>query len=292
MTGRTKRGQELRAEAISSKRKVVRADTIVERAIAEYEALLDSGASELAIQQFLASHVYFWNGLLRMGNTLYSKIRLGDEYEIDFVICDPSSDGAEWHLMEIEQPTAKLLTKRGDPSMELTHALGQVREWQRWIERNPDYAQKLMPGIDHPLGHVFMGRRREIESPKARERLRAINLQNRANVEVGTLDRFAEQARSVLTWGPSRHQVRAKTHRELRAGLDPFLLEYVRSDMGQDRQFIKERRRRTRFDEDWARRSAVDGEPRQVTTVRPAEPLRSPIAEGAPRRARKPSPRK
>lgn len=99
----------------------------------------------------------------------------------------------EWHLIEIESPTAKLLTKRGDPSKELTHALRQVREWQRWIERNHAYADELMPGIDHPLGHVFMRRRSELASPAAKEHLRAINIQNRAYVEVGTLDSFIDR---------------------------------------------------------------------------------------------------
>jgi hypothetical protein len=213
-------------------------------------ALLDSSASEETIRRFLAKHVYFWNGLLRIGLPLYTKIRLGDEYEIDFALCDPSSDGAEWHLVEIEAPTAKLLTKRGDPSKELSHALRQVREWQRWIEKNRDYADRLMPGIDHPLGHVFMGRRSEIESPKAREHLRAINVQNRAHVEVGTLDRFVEQASTGLR---TRHIARAKSHRELRAGLPGWLAEYARSDMGMDRYFLKTRRQRIRFDEDWPR---------------------------------------
>jgi hypothetical protein len=190
-----------------------------------------------------------------MGLPLYTKVRLGDEHEIDFVLVDPSSDGAEWHLVEIESPTAKLLTRRGDPSRELTHALRQVRDWERWIETNRDYANRLMPGIDHPLGHVFMGRRSEIESTKAKEQLRAINIQNRAYVEVGTLDRFAEQA---IGSPRARHTARAKSHRELRAGLPGWLAKFVRSDMGTDRSFLKTRRQRTRFDEDWPHRGDND----------------------------------
>lgn len=106
-------------------RTVRRTNKVIAAAIWEYETMLDAGAAEEAIRQFLASHLYFWNGMLRVGNNLYSKVRLGDEYEIDFVYCDPSSDGAEWHLIEIEEPTAKLITKRGDQSRDLGGARGR-----------------------------------------------------------------------------------------------------------------------------------------------------------------------
>jgi len=59
----------------------------VEEDAREYAALLDGRASEAKVHRFLAKHSYFFNGVIRLfgRSPLYSKIRLGSEYEIDFV---------------------------------------------------------------------------------------------------------------------------------------------------------------------------------------------------------------
>jgi hypothetical protein len=87
-------------------------------------------------------------------------------------------------------------------------------------------------------------------------------------------------ASTLLSWAPDQHQARAKTHRDLRAGLGAQRLAYIRSEIGQDRQFIKNRRLRTRFEEDWP---STRGEPeyQQVTNITPLPRL-------TPRRARRP----
>jgi hypothetical protein len=227
----------------------VRANPVVASTIREYRKLLDARASEEMVRKFLARHLYFWNGLLRVGNTLWTKISLGAEYEIDFVFCDPSSDGAEWHLVEIEPPSFKLFTAPGDPTKALTHSLRQVRDWQRWIERNRAYAQTLMPGIDNPQGHIFIGRRSELDTEERREQLHAINLQHRAHVEVHTLDRFETMARSMLSG--SVFPERALTDKDLRAGVPDDVLHYIGSPMGRSKRFIRARQRRDGFDEDF-----------------------------------------
>lgn len=228
-----------------------RVNPTIAAAIRRYQRLLDTNASEEVIRTFLANHLYFWNGLLRFGNTLWTKIGLGAEYEIDFVFCDPGSSGAEWHLVEIEPPSFRLFTAKGDPSKELTHALRQVRDWQRWLQVNRAYGERLMPGIDSPMGHVFIGRRSELTTSEARERLKAINVQNRAHVEIHTLDRFTAMALTTLT-DPyiERYQPRALSDKELRAGIPNDLLHYIRSGFGRRKDFIKDRRFVDSFDED------------------------------------------
>ncbi len=62
--------------------------TEVVTAIAQFQELLDSKASEQTVHTFLASHIYFWNGMLRLlgGCPLYSKIQLGSEHEAEVQI--------------------------------------------------------------------------------------------------------------------------------------------------------------------------------------------------------------
>jgi hypothetical protein len=258
-------------------------------AIDEYEMLLDSKASERTIHRFLASHIYFWNGMLRLlgGCPLYSKVKLGAQYEVDFVFCDTSSNGAEWHLVEIEPPKYRLFNSKGDPSHHLTHALAQIRSYQRWIERNHEFAESLMPGIDRPMGHVFVGRRSEVATAEARERLRALNIESRASVEIHTLDRFSRMAQSALTLGTSRLPPQALTDRDLRKGLAPWLVDFIRSDFGQQRLFIGVRRRRRHFDEDTPDRHVSMIRVGELTGVNP-RPSRSsaprPVRERPPAR--------
>lgn len=221
--------------------------------IKRFVRLLDRNASEQAIHRFLATHIHFWNGLLRLvgeGGPLYSKIRLGADYEVDFVFVDTGSNGAEWHLVEIEPPHFRLFNARGDPSRELTHSLAQVRAYQRWIERNRAFADSFMPGVDHPMGHVFLGRRAELGDEKARERLRTLNIQNRAHVEIHTLDRFARMAESAVGINEVLVPPVALTDRDLRRGLPKGLLRFIRSGFGSQREFIAARRHRSHFDED------------------------------------------
>jgi len=217
----------------------------IQDAIKEYTALLDGGASERRIQKFLASHIFFWNGLIRLSSIfpLYQKIRLGDRYEIDFVYCEPGSLGTEWFFIEIEEPTTKLLNKLGDPSAKLNHAIGQVRAWREWIAKHRDSADELMPGIDHPLGYVFMGRRKEVdEVPKARERLRALGKELAPLVRIHTLDHFIHMAETSLSHPFTTVPPYALSHRQLRDGMSREAVTFIRSPMGRSLEFLRQRK--------------------------------------------------
>jgi hypothetical protein len=79
----------------------------VDSDVAEYLALLDSQVNEGRVHEFLASHSYFFHMLLLdicYPYPLYSKIRLGSDYETDFASFISSSFGPEWRLAEIESP--------------------------------------------------------------------------------------------------------------------------------------------------------------------------------------------
>ena len=69
----------------------------IEADIATYLDLLDREALESEVHDFLADHSYFFNGILRMYGVspVYSKVRLGSQYEVDFAFFDTGSAGTE-----------------------------------------------------------------------------------------------------------------------------------------------------------------------------------------------------
>jgi len=235
----------------------------------ELRALLDTGAPEEAVHQLLAAHIEFWNGIVRLsgGCPLYSKIRFGGDFVLDFAYVDMSSNGAEWHFVEIEGPRWHLFTKAGDPSAHLTHALRQVRDWQYWVSSSPNYARRIFPGIVAPMGHVFMGRRNELATQLARDRLHSLNIENRSHVEIHTLDRFLAMAEESLNFGHTYLPHEALTDTDLRhKGLPSSIQRWIKSDFGSQTLFLEERPYRDRFDEDYSL-----GNEDEVTAVTPSE---------------------
>jgi hypothetical protein len=207
--------------------------------IAEYLQLLDEGAPEEKVQQFLEEHLSFWSGFMRDDTPcpLYAKVQLGSEYEVDFAFFDPSSDGPEWFLVEIERPgVGPMFLKNGDPSSKLMHAIHQVENWQEWVAANLPYAQQLMPQIDRPFGLVFFGRRSELQTKEARARLRALNHRNRDHLQVRTLDSLIDRARAGRA--PYSIPPRALSHSHLRKGLPPDAKAFLEGLFGPLRQFV------------------------------------------------------
>ena len=207
----------------------------LEKDVGEFERFLDGCVREQEVHDFLADHSYFFNHIIRLNGAspLYSKIKLGSEFEIDFACFDAGSPGPEWHLIEIEGPGSPLFTNAGDPSARLTHAIRQVLDWQGWIHENLDYARKLFPYIEYPLGYVFMGRRHGL-TPATRKRLRRLNYEHRSSLKIHSLDWFASAARSVISLiehtgqGSWALPMRALTHKDLAGGLPPLAQDYIR----------------------------------------------------------------
>src|SRR5437588_1095783 len=196
--------------------------------INKFSRLLDIEADEQRIHKFLANHSYFFNRLIRLNgkSPLYSKVRLGNDYEVDFAFFDSGSVGPEWHLVEIERATVSLFTRSGNPSAALTHAIQQIQNWQSWVHDNLDYARQLMPLIEYPLGCIFMGRRSDITQDD-QKRLRHLLYTHRQSLEIHTLDWFIDSARSVWREG-WRIPNKALSHSDLKRGLPEEARRYIR----------------------------------------------------------------
>ena len=206
--------------------------------IEEFKALLDSKVDETKIHSFLATHSYFFQGLIRNEglSPLYSKIKLGSNYEADFAWFDTSSNGPEWCFAEIEAPSRKMFTAMGYPSHWLTHAIQQVLDWHSWIHENLDYARKLMPHAEYPRGFVFVGRRSEL-TPQKRKRLRRLCYEYRRSVEIHTLDWFISAAHTFMFFiddsrgGDWAIPSYALSHNELANGLPVEAFKWLNSPL-------------------------------------------------------------
>lgn len=197
------------------------------------------------MQGFLASHLYFWNGMLRFHSNLYKEVQLGSDYRIDFAYYDKGSDGAEWHLVEIKAPHLPIFNKKGDPSRYLVRAMTEVREQQGWISRNHQSADRIMAGVFRPMGHIFIGRRSEISSRRIQERLKDLNTENRAHFKIATLDRFIDMADSVKWMAELPFPPRALTDFDLRHRFPIGELDWIKSGFGSRRDFAKGRSTKT-----------------------------------------------
>ncbi len=203
--------------------------------VREYKSLLDSRSSERLVHQFLASHSYFFNGIIRLYSCspLYSKIKLGECYELDFACIDISSFGPEWQLVEIESAKSTLFRKSGDQTSILTHAIRQAQDWHRWIHSNVPYAQRLLPQVEYPICHVFVGRRKELTDGAAK-RLRRLNYDLRQSIQVHTLDWFASAAQSVENLvardngGNWPLRMKALKHKDLAKGLPSEVAQFFK----------------------------------------------------------------
>ena len=112
-----------------------------------WKGLLAGGGSEAEYHSYLAANAgFFFPDRFRPDPLVLSKIRLGSEFETDFVLCtDQRSLGFMYDFIEIEVPHVAPFTKHGDPSARLTHALQQVDNWRRWLEANRQEAKRLFP---------------------------------------------------------------------------------------------------------------------------------------------------
>ena len=79
----------------------------------------------------------------------------GLEFVTDFVLRRLDN---EYVLVEIEKPHDKLFGRGSDFSSKFTHAFGQILGFQEWVDENPAYARKFMPGIPPPRGLPVLGR--------------------------------------------------------------------------------------------------------------------------------------
>ncbi len=190
--------------------------------------VLENSRGERAVGSFLSKHaeVVRWTFCRTGGHETYvvKEFPFGSRFRADFVVAMSYSGAWEVHMIELEPPTDRVITRSGTPSQRLNKAISQINEWASYIERNPYEVRKDLSdrceksdllgffGGDRPPSndtgddlqdlktyihyhyHIVIGRRRVVHKEQ-RERMNQLNA--RMRVELCTYDRFVDVASNV-----------------------------------------------------------------------------------------------
>lgn len=110
---------------------------INKKVIENYQTIIQNPtSSEEDCQKYLFKHPVLIDSLAK---EIIPKQKLGSDYITDFVIRKYND---EYVLVEIEKPSTPIFTKSNDFTYQFSHALGQVIDFQEWVETNIAYADK------------------------------------------------------------------------------------------------------------------------------------------------------
>jgi hypothetical protein len=143
---------------------------LLEEVAGEWKTLLNNTKlKELVYHKFLEGHAGLFFSDLRT-YIVVSNLEMGADLKPDLVVVsDNQSFGFKYELIELESPHDQVFTSKKRQTAKLTHALQQVEDWQRWLEKHPDSAKELFPSKAHWVWGdpqvsytVIIGRRAEM----------------------------------------------------------------------------------------------------------------------------------
>ncbi len=130
-----------------------------------------------------------------MASSIISTQNLGEIWKTDFVIKRLDD---EYIFVEIEKPRDTLFTLYPHPTNSLSHAIGQVLNWQIWIEDNIAYAHLHgFPGIHFPKGIIIIGRDKDMTTEQIRF-LKCLNDNLYPRIIIFTYDNIISNARNII----------------------------------------------------------------------------------------------
>ncbi|WP_155373741.1 Shedu anti-phage system protein SduA domain-containing protein [Catellatospora vulcania] len=156
----------------------------------QFAELIDGERPEAEYQEFLQTNPVILDPLAA---EVFPTAPLGLEFRTDFVI--RRHDG-RYVVVEIERPQDALLTVGHDFAGRMTHAVGQVMDFQQWVADNVAYAQTRFPGIAEPAGLLVMGMRTALDARGARKIARWQT--NSRHIELVTYDELLARGRALL----------------------------------------------------------------------------------------------
>jgi hypothetical protein len=167
--------------------------------VAEWQALLDdTNQNELAYHSFLQKTPAIFLTLSE-SYLAVSKLKLGSDYETDFVIVEEGySDGTLYELIEIESPHTNLFDQKGKPTAKFNAALQQIRDWRRFLINNKSEFKKIFPTSSTKIikdsrlrFKIVIGRK--TDNQEHLEKRRQISEQE--NIEIVSFDRLTDLAK-------------------------------------------------------------------------------------------------
>lgn len=161
---------------------------INKKVIENYQKIIQNPtSSEEDCQKYLFEHPVLIDPLAK---EIIPKQRLGSDYITDFVI---KKYNDEYVLVEIEKPSTPIFTKSNDFTSKFSHALGQVIDFQEWVETNISYANTQMPSISSPSGILILGMMSTLTELQ-KKKLRRFNINNQGKVRVMTFDEVLQNS--------------------------------------------------------------------------------------------------
>jgi len=157
----------------------------------EYENKITGELTEEEYQKFLECNPCLIDPL---ASATFNKTKLGDDLITDFVVRRLDNI---YILVEIEKPSTAIFTANDDFCSAFFHAIGQVMDFQEWVETNIAYAQKKMPCINSPQGLLIIGMKSKL-TEKQKSKLNRFNISTRGRISVVTFDEILEQGRIYL----------------------------------------------------------------------------------------------
>ena len=119
----------------------------------------------------------------------FCEIPFGNELRCDFCWLNDNSDGPEWVIVEIEKPGMRLFTQKDEPSAELSHAIEQVRSWQRYFDIYPHEKSKIFGAVSRFRWVLVAGDRDSWQQNKKAAQWRSY-FNKEGNIEIRSLDFF------------------------------------------------------------------------------------------------------
>ena len=156
----------------------------------DYDALvIGTGDDESVFQRFFENHPLL---LDPRAFQVWGRPDLHGRLEPDFVIRTYDNS---YVIVEIETPAKLLITQRGQLSAEVTHAIGQVLQYQEYLRTHLTEALEVFPEFKPPAGLVVVGCESLLNADQ-KAVLRWEN-QSRSDINIVGFDTLADTARAV-----------------------------------------------------------------------------------------------
>ena len=160
------------------------------RVLATYNDLMaGTDDDESIFQRFLESHPLM---LDPRAFQVWGRPDLHGKLEPDFIIRTYDNS---YVIIEIETPAKQLVTKQGQLSAHVTHAIGQVLRYQDYLRTHLPAALEAFPEFTPPAGLVVVGRESSLDADQ-KAVLRSEN-QSRSDIRIVGFDVLADIAKAV-----------------------------------------------------------------------------------------------
>lgn len=167
-----------------------------EEAIQDYEKMINrQKITEDEIQDFFEKN--FSIIIDQKIKKLIPKKSFGGEKFPDFIAVLTRED---YLIIEIEKPTDRIYTTKGDPSEKFAHAEQQVRDYLKWANENKEFLRKRgLPNIsaENTKGLLIIGMSKNL-SPKEKEQLAMHNFSSRSTHEIKTFDEILVENQQLI----------------------------------------------------------------------------------------------